>query len=514
MSIYSQVPISKPRRNVFNLSHSFKGMINIGELLPICRPIECIPYDTFITGNISKVELAPIVTNFSGELYFETWQFFVSNDMLFNYKRNSSGDSGKFSDILVSLSNPEDVLRVPTVSDALYNTSRWFYYLGYKNVQKSQVAYPARALNKIFNDWFRDENLQVEKFVEDYKDFEYYVNYKKDRFTSAFLSTQKGIELKMKSLFSIPPNSQPFFREVSSISSSNIQLNYDGTGSVFEVIPLTSSSIPQYNINFVNQLNNMSSGISINDLRLYNRLQRWLEKLQLIGSRTKEYLLGNYGIAPNDETLDRPVLIGHTRVPVVVDPIVSNIKQENQGQIDIQNYQGSRGGIAGASSSFKYGKWLCKEFGWILTLGALRPKACYKDGLHRSLTRTHVVDYYNEIFSHLGQQPVYNYEVSVTGNQSSDDLIGVFGFQDIYNELRHIEDFIAPDVATNFPQRNLNRNFNGKQILGSEFIKVNPSEYDYLFAVPHSSTVPHAFFTSYNVIKAVRPIAKRSIPSL
>lgn len=538
MSIYSSVPIRKPKRNVFNLSHSFKGMLNIGEITPICRPIECIPYDTFITGNISKVELSPVITDFQGELYFETWQFFVSNDMLYNYSKDAD-DSAKFSEILVSLSDPQEILPLPRYlkGNSINYSSRWFAYLGYKqkhvNKGPESIKYPARALNKIYNDWFRDENLQEEKYFEDYGNKEYLINYKKDRFTSAFLSTQKGVELKIKTPVNLTLNDAQdtltFQGHVSADYLHNLQpYGYLSQNSALFSVSDTSLT-EQQQINFAKSLGKAVirnvdaalNGLSINDLRLYNRLQRWLEKLQLIGTRTKEYLLGNYGIAPNDETLERPVLIGHTRVPVVVDPIISNIKNTNQTSISMQNYQGSRGGVAGASSSFRYGKWLCKEFGWIITLGCLRPKATYYQGIHRSLTRTHVVDYYNEIFSHLGQQPVYEYEINATVTLSAGQLEDVFGYQDIYNELRHLEDYASFDLVTNYPQKLLCRKFNSAVVLNSDFIQVNPSEYDYLFAVAHtahnptqSGTVAHATFNSYNVIKAIRPIPKRSIPSL
>lgn len=519
MSIYTKVPISKPRRNVFNLSHSFKGMINIGELLPIARPIECIPYDTMITGNISQVELAPVVTNFKGTLYFETWQFFVSFDSLWKKGKAilPSDTEKKFSDILVSLSDPQNVLPLPTVSNVGSGLTRIARYLGYfpsYNLVK-QLDYYIRGYCQVWNEWFRDENLQ-NNIAYDTVTTMPLVNYKKDRFTSAFLSTQKGTELRFGTTGDLNIKQvMNFFNGTSDIPVT-VGLSDSAGMAPFTSSDSTFTTMASQNLlnRLVGSLDVSLTGITINDLRLYNRLQRWLEKLQLIGSRNKEYLLGSYGIAPNDETLDRPVLLGHTKVPVVVEPIVSNIKQTNQSTIDIQNFQGSRGGVAGASSSFKYGKWLCKEFGFILTLGALRPESSYTDNLPRYLTRTHVVDFYNSIFEHLGQQPVYNYEVSVSGSQSANDLNGVFGYQDIYNELRHLEDFTAPDVVANFPTRNLNRKFNGKQILNSSFISVRPSEYDYLFAVPHSSTVPHAFFTSHNVVKAVRPLSRRSTPRL
>lgn len=519
MSVYSKIPITKPGRNAFNLSHTFKGSINIGELVPIARPLEAVPGDTFITGNISEVELNPVITNFKGELYFESWQFFVSNDMLYQ-----PGDSGKFTEILASMQNPQNILPLPYFADSLQqNPDRSYYsYLYGTTIQKQDlniIPYPLRAVNKIINEWFKDENL--ENLSTSTNNF-YHVNYKKDRYTSAFLSTQKGNSIKLPLGQAAPlfvridgstsitgltsANSAPLIAKYKSVITSGVNEQ-----TVAAVIPTgQSQDLTQFGV-MVADLSQASSA-TINDLRLANKLQKWLEKLQLCGSRIKEFLLSQYGVTPNDETLQRPVLIGHTKVPVVVNEIIANIKATNSSGQTFQNYQGSRGGEANAMSSFKYGKWFCKEFGWIITLGALRPKAVYTGGIHKSLTRDSIIDFWNPIFEHLGQQPIKNKELLVTGTSSTDN--GIFGYQDIYNEMRHMEDFIAGDLLNSgYQTKNIFRSFTSTPTLSRSFIEVKPTEYDYLFEVP-SSTAPHAFFNSTNIVKAVRPISKRSTPSL
>lgn len=532
MSIYSSVPIKKPGRNAFNLSHSFRGCLNIGELKPIGRPIEAVPGDTFITGNISRVELSPIVSQFFGELNFETWQFFVSNDSLYK-----SSDSGKFTDILASLTDPQNVLPLPYISLQQYNSRNSVIAYLYGNIMQNSaininkhlLVYPERAYTKIWNEWFRDENLQNEVPYL-YGDTILKVNYKKDRFTSVFLTTQKGNEIRFNigTQASIIPKPQTLnFSDLFGYGTSSAALyanpNAPTSGDLYSpFIALFSdgdggeaqANAGQRLLNlikngFVVDLANSTRGITINDLRLYDRLQKWQERNQLCGTRIKEYLLSNYGVAPNDETLDRPVLIGHTVAPVVVDPIISNIKQTNQSLLPLQNEQGSRGGVASASSSFKYGKWFCKEFGWIITLGALRPKSSYYQGVHKSLRKDSIVSFFNPIFEHLGQQEVRMSEIFFT-NTSADDKI--LGYQDIYNEMRHIEDFTAPDLAIDYENKTMFRKFANEPSAAS-ILPVLPTDYDYLFAIP-STNAPQAFFTSYNVIKAIRPISKRSTPRL
>lgn len=538
MSVYSKVPIKKPGRNAFNLSHIFKCSMNIGELVPIARPIECVPGDTMITGNISKVELSPIVTNFKGDLYLETWQFFVSNDMLYE-----KTDSGKFTEILASLQNPQNILPLPynnlTGNSNPRNYITYLYGVNANNLLNTSyinsIIYPRRGYVKIVNEFFRDENLENEyNFTTNPINSPFYnINYKKDRYTSAFLTTQKGNEIRFNIGTSAPIklkngvlNYSDFIGYGSTSAQAYANPNAPTPGDLYSPVLASFSDgaggagqaaagerFKNLIVNGFEADLSVTQGITINDLRLYNKLQKWQERNQLCGTRMKEYLLSNYGVTPNDETLQRPVLIGHTKVPVVVSEFAANIQQTNSSTETYQNYQGSRGATANADSAFKYGKWFCKEFGWILTLGALRPKAVYTGGIHRSLIKDNVVDFFNPIFQHLGQQPIKKAELLLTNNKTNNN--SVFGFQDIYNEMRHIEDFIAPDLLnTGYQTKNIFRTFGTSQpTLSRSFIEIKATDYDYLFAVP-STTAPQALVESTNIIKAIRPLSKYGTPSL
>lgn len=95
MSVYSTIPLPRPRRTAHNLSHNVDTSCNIGEIIPTARPIECVPGDTIDVSSVDSVDLMPLVKPFKGDLWFESWTFFVSNDMVYK-----AVDSGKFTDIL------------------------------------------------------------------------------------------------------------------------------------------------------------------------------------------------------------------------------------------------------------------------------------------------------------------------------------------------------------------------------------------------------------------------------
>lgn len=524
MSVYSRVPIRRPRRTAFPIQTSCRTMANIGNLIPTCKVMEMVPGDTFTVGQSATIDMQPTVAPFKGDLYYETWAFFVPNDML-----EEDSDDGKFSDILLSAQDPENAIPIPTVFDDdpdLVTTARSLWdYIGcnigftYDSSASTYVpnAYIFRGYYKIWNDIFRDENLQEEVTVLSEHGAIMNVNYKKDRFTSAFTSTQKGnpIQLPINVTTTIDPINLRMDLKMFASETSNAYASLTGTqgssnsvglfSSTGDFSPTVGSSYP-LGVQDTLTFNATSSGVAltINDLRLANKLQLWLERNQLCGTRYKEYLLSNYGIAPNDETLQMPAMIGHSKVPIIVNSVVQNVPTSD-------SVASTKTGNAIGLSQFNLGKWTAKQFGWLYVLSALRPKANYSQGMPRSYYKSTVYDFFNPIFENLGQQPVYLGELYQSG--TSDDL-NVFGYQDIYNEMRYSEDMTTGGLQSgDFESWSVFRKFSEAPSLGSDFITVDETEYDYLFSVP-STTAPQAIISANTFIKAVRPISKFANPSL
>ena len=514
MSVYSSVKIKRPRRSKHMLTHTVDTAVNIGQLIPTARPIECVPGDTIDFSSIDTVDLMPLVRPFKGDLYLESWVFFVSNDMLYKPK-----DSAVFTEILASSSDPKNLLSLPKISVASESIAvdlgtLWDYYglplnTGNGSSGLPIVAYPFRAYYKIWDEYFRDENLQTEEFgstVDGWANALKIKNvcYKKDRFTSAFTSPQKGNPIRVpivgQAKVNIYNNQAPDTAQPNATihGPSSIEI---GTGQTLSMTyDATAASSGQSEL----RADINSIGLDIRDLRLSNKLQEWEERLQLCGSRPKEFLLANYGIAPNDETLQRPVLIGHIKTPVIVDSVIQNIPTS-------ESAAANKTGNGTSIGATHYGKWLCKEFGWIIKLSALRPRSNYTQGIHRSFVKESVYDYLNPIFENIGQQEIYNYEIYA---QNTADDRSVWGYTDRYNEYRKIESMTTgvlrkDSVAGGLESWVLHRKFAELPTLSDTFITVNQHEYDYLFEFQDSSAqVPQAIIHSVNIVPAVRPISK------
>lgn len=526
MSVYNTVTITRPKRAGHNLSHNVRTDARVGEVFLIGRPIECVPGDTMKVGNISEVQFAPMVSPSKGQIDYETFCFFVSNDML------RIGNESSFTEILASMLEQTPLpIPVYTATTQSVQIRSYLEQMGLPvgfvpSNDKHIISYPGRAICKIFNDWIRDENLQSEvplTLASVYTSTRFNINYKKNRITSAFTSPQKGKELRLPvgnyapivltgSLNPVPANK--IVEGLQTYVDLKTHLVNPPDNNVFDV----DGNHPEYFNNSFDDLIKTRyqvdlrnvTGVSINDLRLYNKLQKWEERNQLYGSRPKEFLLGNYGIAPNDEVLDRPVLIGHTRTPVIISNVTANIESSNTSTV-FSGFQGSKAGNGSAGSRYYYGKWLCKEFGWIITLGCLRPRYQHVGGVHPSLIKSNVYDFFNPIFQTLGQVPIKQGEVYGLSSNFND----VFGYTDPYNELRGLEDMTTGVLTdSSLESWSINRKYASDQT-PSSVIKVNPSDYDYLFEVQSmtlgdGSTIPapHAIIESQMVVKAVRPVSK------
>lgn len=561
MGLFNKIKLIKPRRSVFRLSHSVRTTMNIGEIVPTCF-VEMVPGDTFRFGQVATVELQPLVAPFKGDLWQESAAFFVPYDIL------ALDDEDKFTQILATVVDTQSSVPIPkwdfesSKVDSQGNLlstklgTLWDKYGFPLNVQGLEnsitpIAYLQRAYYSVYNEYLRDENMDLEHDLIGNELMT--ICYKKDNFTSAFDSPQKGVAPSLQLTGTASSEwatglLNTIIGEVVNISKVSSVGGGQGSTSHVEIASGTSlkidgnsiSAFPNNNTstvsgtgtkqdsklgvkvdqNFLDFLNNnllqMSNIITfnINDLRLLNKLQIWLERNQLAGSRTKEYLLANYGIAPSDETLQRPQFLGRLRTPVIVNSNLSSVEYVN-GQTRVP--QGTKSGNGTAQNAVLFKKWTCKEPGLILVLSWLRPKATYSQGINRMWIKDSVYDYCNPIFQNLGQQPIYNCELFA--DNSTVDANGVkvdtkvFGFEDRYTEMKYIPDITTGELRANesLDVWAVSRHFASHPTLSSEFIHVNKSDYDYLFAVQDQ---PQAVVTFNNIIKAVRPLHKFSMPTL
>lgn len=527
MSIFDKVKIKTYKRTAFKLSYNHDTTMNIGQVIPTCC-IEMVPGDTFKFGQVSHIETQPLQAPFRGELWSESLAFFCSYDSL------KMDDESRFTELLSGVTDPQhEALPVPKwnlkktdldSNSKLVSThkGKLWDYMGFPlnlpstiDDKVTPIAFPQRAYNQIYNEFIRDENLDDE-IALDSNDIQTCC-YKKDYFTSAFESPQKGVApyLELKGDTTL---------DWASIVKGALPEGYtlSGKPGTFQGEIATKEGSPNLLINpnlnteekynaFIETYNGLKLNLSqiitfnINDLRLLNKLQEWLERNQIAGTRTKEYLLANYGIAPSDETLQRPQFLGRLRSPVNVS---TTIAQSETASFP----QGWKTGNGKSTNSVLFKKWTAKEPGLLMIVSFVRPKPKYSQGINRMWIKPTVYDYFNPIFENLGQQAIYNAEIYCQGTE--DDL-KFFGYTDRFNEMKYIPDVSSGEMRANqsLDYWSVTRTFAELPTLSSNFIHVDATAFDYLFSIK-SNTFPQLIASFDNVVKAIRPLHRFSMPSL
>lgn len=294
--------------------------------------------------------------------------------------------------------------------------------------------------------------------------------------------------------------------------------------------PITSANVPsstyiptgiyfneQWKQDLIDFLNDNSvsinGGMGINDTRLAFAKQLLNERMNRVGSRYNEYLRSNYGLAPADETLQRPVFLGSSVCPVLVNEVTQTSESNSSPLGDIAGK-----GIAMNTSYTK--SYLCKEFGVVQTLMCIVPDVYYSQGIPKQFTYKSRYDFFNPIFQALGEQEVLNSEIFVNGTKHGDDPDedgddGVWGFDMLYEELKVPERRISGSFRDQLEDYTLARKFSQRPHLNGDFVKCDDmrDNLNRIFAAFDSSKFKQFHVHIYNDVRALRPLVRYPLPA-
>lgn len=238
----------------------------------------------------------------------------------------------------------------------------------------------------------------------------------------------------------------------------------------------------------------------VNDLRLAFQTQKLLERMATGGSRYEEFLQSVYNASPGDARIQRPEWIGGMKVPV----IFSEVLQTSE---DGTTPQGTMAGHGITVGMKRIGHYRAKEFGLVMSILSVMPKAAYSQGIHRDWLKSTRYDFFNPLFSNLGEQPITHAELYTSATQADNE--SVFGYQGRYNEMRTSLDTVSGEFGPGetYEYWHFGRKFASKPSLNSTFL-----EYDGrtdAFAAPSE---PQLLINCGNIIKAVRPLPIMPMP--
>lgn len=542
--LFSQIPSTQIPRSVFDRSHGYKTTFNSGYLVPFYVD-EVLPGDSFKLTATLFARLATPIVPFMDNLYLETFFFFVPNRLVWDNWQKFNGEQKNPSD-------STDFL-IPTVSGTnVQNQTLWDYFGLPTNVNNALKvnALPFRAYNLIFNEWFRDENLQESLNVptgdgpDNLSDYNLVRRGKRhDYFTSCLPWPQKGpgVEISIGGSANVSgsltswPGSISYnmtATEGATVNPPTVSLNLfpetmvsstgNSTsapfsqarflGSEFSVktsranVSVTATRGDVSGFGFTGKADLSSAvPISINDLRQAFQIQKLYERDARGGTRYTEILRSHFGVISPDARLQRPEYLGGSSARISINPV-----QQTSSTNEITP-QGNLAAFGVVSDSFHGFSKSFVEHGYVFGFVNVRADLTYQQGLNRMWSRQGRFDFYWPVLAHLGEQAVLNKEIYAQGTADDDK---VFGYQERYAEYRYYPGQITGKFRSTDPQPldswHLAQKFSSLPTLSPQFIQDDPPV-ERVVAVQNE---PQFLFDSYIRLKCARPMPVYSVPGL
>lgn len=545
MSPQNQIP-----RSSFKRSHTVKTTLDAGRLIPFYID-EVYPGDTFNCKATLFGRMATPIVPAMDNAYMDTFFFFVPYRLLWKHWKEFNGENP-----LAGYQSTEYEVPQMTATNAQVQTL-WDYFGFPTDVENklSVSAFPFRAYWKIYNDWFRDENLQNAVSIQtgaplsstSSEDDAYggdatqdattaqcfYRGKRHDYFTSALPWPQKGpgVEISLAGnadlTGNVPVGTSGGYT-ASIFHSGDGRLGFFGLAGGDHNVPYyhysdgsNPSSNGQIGIGPVGQsglVADLSQGgravisdlasITINSLRSAFALQRFYEKDARGGTRYTEIIRSHFGIISPDARLQRSEYLGGDSTPIMFNPVQQTSSTDTispQGNLSAYALISTR--VHGFNKSFT-------EHGIVIGLCNIRTDLSYQQGINKTWLRQTREEFYWPTFAHLGEQAILNKEIYAQGTEADNQ---VFGYQERYAECRYHPSIITGKMRSTYAQStdvwHFAQKFDALPALNGEFIQ-DQASYQAIKRISAVQTEPQFYLDAYLDLKCARPMPVYGVPGL
>lgn len=444
---FAMNPRSPVPRSSFPVRQAKKTAFSAAYLVPIyCE--EVLPGDTFnINCSVAARTATPIVPVLDN-WHMEFFAFFQPNRISWeNWEKmlgaqDNPGDHNNY--VVPEVEAPAGGFYIGTLGD----------YFGLPTQGQMDPAgvlnpgcFPFRAYNEIYNQWFRDENLQNSAYITRGNLGASITQYplrkrgkRPDYFTMALPWPQKGTQVTLPLGQTAPvvrdeAQPYPWFQAVSDTAARRLQFNA-GTTDVTTQTAAVNTGVVAWSIDgpgiSTGLLANLNAAVgpTVNLFRQYFATQQFMEKQARGGTRYTEIIQTHFGVRPPDYRLDRPEYIGGGRVPILTNAIPQTSATGLTGGTTPAGSLAATGWAEGRVG-FNYS---AQEHGYIIMLVNVRADLNYQQGQRRHWSRRTLADFYFPVFANLGEQTILNKEIYARGTSQDDDA---FGYIPRWDEYRH-----------------------------------------------------------------------------
>jgi hypothetical protein len=523
---FAMIPRADIPRSTFDSQKAYKTTFDAGYLVPVYVD-EILPGDTVRLNMTSFTRLATPLFPVMDNMHLDSFFFFVPNRLVWDNWQKFMGERSPNPDssidfVIPTCTSPaggyavnslQDYMGIPTAGQIT----------GSNTVTHNNL--PMRAYNLIYNEWFRDENLQNSATVDLGNGPDTAANYvlrrrgkRHDYFTSALPWPQKGAAVTIPlgsdapvfgknmtfdgsgtgnnyvNILDAPAGALKAMRSVDSVTGGRVFMEptAQGTGALYADLSAATAA-------------------TINQLRQSFQIQKLLERDARGGTRYTEIIRAHFGVISPDARLQRPEYLGGGSTPITINPIAQTSATNVTGGTTPQGNLAAYGVGLAVNHGFTYA---ATEHGYILGMVCVRADLTYQQGLNRMWSRSTRYDFYFPAFATLGEQAVLNKEIYCVGTSQDNN---VFGYQERWAEYRYkpsqITGLFRSTAAGTLDAWHLAQRFTSLPTLNSTFISETPPV-DRVVAIGANANGKQFLFDAFFDIKQARPMPMYSVPGL
>lgn len=540
----------------FDLAHSNFLTQKCGQLTPVCT-IPMLPNDSISLGFMSQIKLPPMATSFYGRVDYRLEAFFVPYRILWGgwenfYTQPVADPYGTSVDRPLFLPNYRD--RFVGKKSVYFGRSSLADFLGIKGassrVDTSTTVYfdtlnnvfPFLAYHKIYDDWYRNANIQKPAFVrttsfangDSCGCLPYYPSTVtiSDTVSSQTASpdpvdivvTDQNQPLTSLAFASTPNLGKLFLstkladgHSLFDLRQRNWAKDYFTTATLYPQQSGTTAGAGVKSLLNPDEGDSGSTTFTISQIRQANILQKWLERNNIAGSRYADQIRATFGVLPSDAMLDRPIFLGGSSFGIYTNSIAQTVNSDKGASSN--PFSGIAGSDAGQTSGF--GKdslidtFTASEHGLIMVIGSIVPHATYSTGTSRMFAMSRFGDIPNPMFEGLGQESVLVGELSPYNSGGHDNT--VFGYVDQYAWMKYMNDEVHGLLVDgqSLESFSLQRSFDFTSAkLDSSFIQIPLDYLDQVLAVKQEQSGFASWANFYFDVKKTSLLSQYTIPTL